>query len=413
MSILRSEKWYPWLVWGLAAGFFFAEYFARVSPSVMVPQLMRSLNVGAFSLGALSSFFYYAYVAMQLPVGALFDRFGPRRLLSIMAIVCGLAAVSFAFSNSLPIAILSRFFMGFAAAFAFVGALKLAHMHFPARRFGFLSGITQALGMLGAAVGEGPVSVMVVHIGWRASMLVIAAVLIVLGLAIAVVVRQTRHSKSIKKHSQPIMSSFILVMKRRQTWVNGIVVGFLYAPTAAFAALWGVEYLRHVRHLSVEMAASMISLIFIGFAISSPIAGWLSDHIGRRKPIILASILGSGVLMSIILYWPSLPIVVLFVLLFLYGAFNVGVATAYAVAAESNVPKVSGTAMAFANMASVIIGALFQPIIGALLDWHAIAVLPGHTIYTVHDFKTAMLILPAAFVISLIAWFALKETFKR
>ena len=127
----------------------------------MVPQLMQAFNVNALSLGALSAFFYYAYVAMQLPVGTLMDRFGPRLLLSLMAAICGLSCVLFATTHDLFLANLSRFLMGFSAAFAFVGALKIARTWFSAKRFGFLAGLTQALGMVGAAVGEGPVSYLV------------------------------------------------------------------------------------------------------------------------------------------------------------------------------------------------------------------------------------------------------------
>ncbi|MCK4609099.1 MAG: MFS transporter, partial [Gammaproteobacteria bacterium] len=176
-------------IWLLAAGFFFAEYFARVAPSVMVADLMRDLHVSALSLGSLSAFFYYAYVAMQIPVGTLVDRFGPHRLLTVTAALCGISCILFAHVDSLAAAKAYRFLMGFSAAFAFVGALKLASVWFPASRFGFISGATQALGMLGAAVGEGPVSVLVTHIGWRQSMILIGIILLILALLISIIVR--------------------------------------------------------------------------------------------------------------------------------------------------------------------------------------------------------------------------------
>ena len=183
-TLLQSRAFYPWLILLLAAGFFFAEYFARVAPSVMVPDLMSSFKVNALSLGALSAFFYYAYVAMQLPVGTLMDRYGPRRLLSAMAGICGIACLLFAKTHSLWIADLARFLMGFSAAFAFVGALKIARTWFSPKRFGFLAGLTQALGMVGAAVGEGPVAVLVSNFGWRHSMEMIGLVLLLLAVLI-------------------------------------------------------------------------------------------------------------------------------------------------------------------------------------------------------------------------------------
>ena len=138
-------------MWILAASFFLAEYFARVAPSVMVNELMRDLHVKAFALGSLSAFFYYAYLLMQIPAGAMVDTLSTKKLLSTMAILCGLSCVGFSFSHNIIMADLNRVLMGFSAAFAFVGALKIANTWFPAYRFGLLAGATQALGMIGAA----------------------------------------------------------------------------------------------------------------------------------------------------------------------------------------------------------------------------------------------------------------------
>lgn len=178
-----KKRYFPWLIWALGAAFFFSEYFARVAPSVMVPELMQSFHVKALSLGALSAFFYYAYVAMQIPVGALVDRYGSHRLLTVAAALCGISCLLFSMAQTLLIAELGRLLMGFSAAFAFVGALKLATVWFPASRFGLLSGLTQALGMAGAAVGEGPISVSVAAIGWRPTMLSMGIFFVVFGCA--------------------------------------------------------------------------------------------------------------------------------------------------------------------------------------------------------------------------------------
>jgi len=142
-----------WLIWGLAAGFFFIEYIARVAPSVMVPDLMSAFSVDATHLGTLSAFMLFAYVAMQIPVGTLVDRFGPHKLLTAMALLCGLACILFSNTHQIIFAELARLLTGISAAFAFVGALKLASTWFPSSRFGLLAGATQALGMLGAFVG--------------------------------------------------------------------------------------------------------------------------------------------------------------------------------------------------------------------------------------------------------------------
>lgn len=413
-SSLRVS-FYPWLVWGLSAAFFFAEYFARVSPSVMVPQLMSAFQVTALGIGSMSAFFYYAYVSMQIPVGALVDRFGPHRLLTVMAALCAVSCFLFATAHNLGAAHLARFIMGFTAAFAFVGALKLATLWFPPQRFGLLAGLTQALGMLGAAVGGGPLALIVSSMGWRNTMWLIGGILLVLAILIGLLVRdRSPQSSPHVRHlanTQELWRGFQLVMRNPQSWLNALFVGLLYAPTAAFAELWGVSFLVRTHGLSTEVAASAISSIFIGWAIGGPITGWISDQIQRRRPILLFSIAASLIFMSLVLYLPHLSVPVLFLLLFLYGVSNTGVATSYAVAAEINPRHVAGTSMAFANMASVLIGAAFQPIIGWFLDlqWHG-KMLNGVPYYSAQNFRIAMAALPLCLTLGLIAVLFVKET---
>ncbi len=407
-----------WLIWALAAGFFFSEYFARVAPSVMVADLMRAFHVNALSLGTLSAFFYFSYVAMQLPVGTLVDRYGAHKLLTIMALLCGLASFIFAMAHSLALADFARFLMGLAAAFAFVGTLKLVRVWFPINRLGFLAGITQGIGMLGAAVGEGPVAVVVKHVGWRFTMVLIGALLVLLGILIYIFVRDTPPNVepdlyASKRHS--LWSNVLDVVKLKQCWINSIFVGFLYAPTAAFAELWGASYIHRVYNIRADIAATAISVIFIGFAIGSPLLGFVSDKLRRRKPVMLFSAIASMIFLSAALYLPNIPVWALFVILFLYGMSNVGVATCYAVAGELVHPRLAGTSMALANMASVMVGSyLFQPLIGWLLDVGSHhRMVQGVPVYSIHDFRMAMLTLPFCFIVSIVAWFFLRESFVR
>ena len=86
----------PLLGWLTAALFFFYAWVLRVAPSVMVEELMRDFAVGAAVLGNLSAAYFYGYAGMQIPVGLLLDRFGPRRLMTVAALVCAGGCVLFA-----------------------------------------------------------------------------------------------------------------------------------------------------------------------------------------------------------------------------------------------------------------------------------------------------------------------------
>lgn len=405
---------YAWSIWGLAASAFFIEYFARVAPGVMIDSLMRDFKVHAFALGSLSAFFYYAYVGMQIPVGILVDRFSLRWLLSAMILVCALGCFVFALTTQLAIAAFARFIMGFGAAFSFISALKVASVWFPAQKFGLLAGLTQAIGMFGAAVGQMPMAYLVAHFSWRMTLVLIASVMTLLAVAIVLVVRDPEKSRpSIveKNLMHAPWSGLIEVLKNPQSWWNALFAGLLYAPTTALAELWGVKFFRQAYHLDNEIAAMAVGLIFIGWTVGGPLVGWISDKLKRRKIILLLSALGSLFSASLVLML-HLPLTLLFCLLFLYGLANTGVATAYAVASEINPHSLSGTSVAFANMASVLIGAGFQPLIGWLLEknWDG-TVENGAPIYSTADFHSALIVLLGSLFSALLVACCVRETY--
>ena len=133
--------WLPWLTWGLGAALFCYGFFQRVAPSVMIDPLMRDLAVGGAVLGNLSAFYFYAYAGLQIPVGLMVDRWGPRRLLTGGALLCGLGSLLFALAEGLPLAYAGRLLIGAGAGFGFVATLKLATAWFPPERFAQVSGL--------------------------------------------------------------------------------------------------------------------------------------------------------------------------------------------------------------------------------------------------------------------------------
>ncbi len=415
----KAQHWfYPWLIWGLGAAFFFSEYLGRVAPGVVVPELSQEFHVTALMLGALSSMFLWPYIIMQMPVGMLVDRYSSRKLLCVMAALTGLGCITFAISPGLFVAQLGRFIMGFGASFAFVGALKLATMWFSPTRFGLLAGFTQALGMLGAAIGAGPLSILVVGLGWRNTMWLIGGFLIFIAVLIGFIVRDktiVHHAEHLSHEVRSHLSfreALGRVLKNPQSWFNGIYVGLIYAPTGAFAEFWGTTYVQHNNGFDKIHAAEAVSCIFLGWALGGPLVGLLSDRLERRKPVMYGSAFFSFITMTAALYWPNLSLSMLFLLMFLYGLANTGVGVSYALAGEINERRVSGTSLAFANMASIIIAAAFQPLIGWFLDlqWDGTSI-GGVPVYSVEAYRYAVLALPICLALGFISTFFVKETY--
>ena len=125
---------YAWFMCGLAAVFYAYEYILRVLPSVLVPSLMQTLQIGTTQIGIIASLYYLTYTPMQLFVGTMMDHFGVRWPLTIATIACAMGIYIFSF----PVLLYTKLGMlliGFGSAFAFVGVLKLASDWLPERYF--------------------------------------------------------------------------------------------------------------------------------------------------------------------------------------------------------------------------------------------------------------------------------------
>lgn len=411
----------PWLIWGLAAFYYFADYSARVSPSVMLPELQQALEVTAVGLGSLSAYFYYPYVAMQIPVGILLDRYSIRYFLTVMSLVTAVACYIFGAADNLYTAQLGRFLIGFSAAFAFVSTLKLAAEWFPSNRLGLLAGLTQALGMAGAFFGAYPVSYGVSGIGWRHTMWVMAAVFVVIAIFIYLIVRDkpsskdddsaTNESAADSAAEDAENSSLWSKLNNSQLWLNALFAGLIFAPTAVIGEFWGVSFFQFGRGFEYHSASLAVGCIFIGWMVGGPLAGWLSDKIKRRKPLMYLSAISGMSIVSIVLFVPDLSPKVAYGLLFLYGVTNMGVSIAYAIATEIVSKVALGIAIAFTNMASILIGALMQPLVGKLLDMSS-----GYdgardmTLFALNNFQAAFWVLPLASATALVVAFFIKET---
>ncbi len=410
---LKDQLSYAWLIWGLAAAFYFSDYMARVAPGVMHRHLQIDFGINEAGFGILTASFYVPYILMQIPVGLTADRVSIRWILTIMSLVTAFGCVVFGLADGLMTASIGRMLIGFSAAFAFVCALRLATSWFPPAMLGLLAGLTQALGMLGAATGEAPVSFLVGAIGWRHSMLVIAFLFIALAALLYQYVQDRPGTKmdAIKfSHKIGILESLRTILSHRQTWLNALYAGFLFGPTAVIGESIGPAYLQYGRGLSAHSAAFATGLIFIGWGIGGPLSGWLSDRVGRRKPLMIASAACGLILTTLFVYYPDMDKTTAYILFFVYGLTNTGVALAYAVSTELHDRNVVGTAIAFTNMTSIFVGALMQPLVGRLVDMVA-----GIRAYNVEalvlsDFQFAFRILPICSLIALILAFTIKET---
>jgi MFS family permease len=405
---------FPWVVWGLGALFCFYEFLLQVSPGVMVPDLMRAFSANATGLSYLAAAYFYAYAGMQIPVGVLLDRFGSRRLLTLACIICAVGCVVFSMAHTLPMGIFGRTFIGFGSSFAIVGCLNLAARWFPPQRFAFLMGLLLAVGMSGAIGGGAPLAFMVSNLGWRHSVLIFSVVGVLLAVVIWLVVRDhpPEHKQVMSQHQAPLLTGLKAVLRSRQSWLSAIYGGLMYAPTPMICALWGVPYLMRAYGFTRPVAAGIISIIFVGWAVGSPFFGWYSDFIGRRKPIMTIAAVVALISIIGVIYLPNLNAPILIILFFVFGFFSGGFAVSFSLTREINPSRYSATSLGFMNMINMFGCAVVQPVVGVILDyfWNG-SMQDGARVYSIGAYHLALTIIPVLMFIALMLIPFIKETY--
>lgn len=411
------KSFVPWMVWGLGCLFYFYECLLQVSPSVMSNELMRDFSVTSQTLGILSGVYFYSYAAMQLPGGVLMDYFGPHRLLTVATLVCAISTIAFGMTDNFFMACVARLMIGFGSAFAAVGTMKLAANWFPAQRFALLTGLMVTLGMLGAIGGETPLALLIDSFGWRQSMLIMGTIGLVLALLLFVIAQDTPKNYEAKKHhhaddEEHLIPSLMALIKNRQLWLVASYGGLMYMATPVFCGLWGVPFLMTKMAISKPTAANYISLVFVGWAIASPLWGIFSNRIGLRKPPMYIGCVGALICSVLFIFAPINSSLVMQLLLFSFGIFSAGFLPAFTVAKELCNKKYVATGLSFMNMMNMVGIALAQPLIGYILDKLWTGELDGKVrVYPLEAYHTGLAILPLGMLIALIILPKIKETY--
>lgn len=408
----------PWLICGIGALFYCYAYFLRVSPSTMMHDLMSQFHIGAGEFGVLAAFYYYAYTAMQLPVGVIVDKFGARLSLTLACLCCVVGVFMFveAGPNALYMAKIGRFVMGFGSAFAYVTVLKLATLWLPTNRFATATGLTTGLGMVAAMFSEKLLTSFVAEVGYKSALNIALVAGVVLAVIIVALVRnKPKHPREGVIVANPMSfhelgSHLKGIIVNPQMWLIGLIGCLLYIPSSVFLDLWGIPYLEKVYHLTGSEAASVCAWMFAGWIIASPLAGMFSDKLRlRRFPMILFAVIATIFMLIVFYVRPDISINVLFAIFFIIGFFCGSHPICFSLGRENNHNDISGTSVAFTNTLIMLGGVVFQPVVGYLLQYHAGHV-AGHAAYSVADFTYALSIVPLGMVAAVILLFFVKET---
>ena len=410
LSISRPRAWFMWF---LGASFYFYQFFLQVSVGHLKPELSQAFNVNAEQFGSVMACFLYVYGVMQIPVGLLVDRFGPRRLLTVAVIFCALGSYMFSIADHLWAAYMARVFMGLGASFAVVCTLSISSMWFSSKRFALLVGLMVTVGMLGAAFASEKIASLVETYPWRDVFAYTAYVGIILAVMTYAFLRDRdisdRKRNDLEKNAG-LIEGFKYIIGHKQIWLISIYAGLMYLPIASFGELWSGPFLTDGHGLDRDTAGSITKFIFIGFAVGGPLYGYVSDTVKRRNlPMYFAAITTMLALLGVIYSEPN--ILLLKVLWFAVGFFCSGFIVGLAAIRESTPIIVASTAIGFFNIINTLGGAILQPIIGSILDSQGGSLTnTGEKIFSLLEYQKVLVLLPAFLIVSFIILMFVKET---
>lgn len=352
--------------WLLVAVYYFYQYALRSAPSVMMPQLTGAFGVSALGVSAIVGMFYYGYSPFSLVAGATMDRFGAKRVIPIGAALVGIGSLMFGTGN-VTAANVGRFLQGAGGAFALIGAVYLITKNFPASVAASLIGATQMFGMAGGSAGQflvGPI----IKSGLPWQQFWIYTGLIGLGISTMLLVFLPRENPKTEGGGgfAKLLGSLGKVFRNPQSILCGLVSGLLFIPTTIFGMTWGVRFLQEARGREYEAAVTLAATVPFGWMIGCPLLGFLSDRLGRRKPVILGgTIVLLGMLAWILFGDPA--ILRGWKVGVLMGIASGAAMLPYTIIKEANPPELGGSATGVINFLNFTFSALLGPVFGARL----------------------------------------------
>jgi len=366
VTIKTTAKFSPWILWTVAVGFVLFQFFLQLSSGVLVNALISEYKLSALGAGILTSSYYYIYFVLQIPVGVLLDKYGSRLLLTLGALGCALWCICFANAHTLWTAIISRLLMGGGAAFAFVGLLHVIRDNFALRRYAFMVGLAEAVGLIGSIIGTIGLAIVLKSYGWRLLLTEFGC----LGIVIAFccwyfLPNKQPHEETVKFSLQDLRK----VLFDKTAWLNGVFIGLLFSIITVFAALWAPSFLQIKLATNLTMASSLSALIFLGAAIACPLFGQLDAVLERKRHALMQfSAISTTILFLILLYAPITNPLFCGLLVLAIGVCCSSYMLSFAITDEIAPTGLKSTYTGFTNTLAVISAPILQPLVGFLID---------------------------------------------
>lgn len=400
-----------------AATFFLFEFINLNSFDALNETLRVFYHAGALQISNLSAMYFYANILLLIPAGLLLDRVSTRKALLWATFICIISTLLFAWSRDFTLALITRFLIGACSTLCLLSTAKLTSRWFKPHQTAFIMGLVVTIAMLGGVIAQQLNFIIAITGSWQKAMTVVAGLGVLFWIFMYCCCHDDPpgHEQDAEQDhkackAQGFWSCFFTALKNPQTWLAGVYTNLLTIPVVVMGALWMKSYLHVVFGQSTPHADIVASMIFFGVLLGSPLAGKISDAMGKRRlPMVTGSLL--TLLISLVLLFDhDLGFMVLCGLFFFMGLFTGSQVITYALVMESNPKHLTASSEALAATIIMAAGAIFQPLFGYVMEhfWDG-TTHHGTAIYSAHAYQMAMWILPISFAVSTVLALFIRE----
>jgi predicted MFS family arabinose efflux permease len=274
------------------AGGYFLSYFYRTVNAVIGPVLVAELGLNAAALGLLTSAYFIAFAAFQLPLGVLLDRYGPRRTESALLLVAAGGSVVFGLAQDVAQLAIGRALIGLGVSSCLMASFKANTMFWPAERLAVANGFILAFGGVGATVATLPVEWVLKVSDWRVLFFGLAGLTLLAAAYIRFAVPERRAGAGDSLGAQ--VRSLIAILGSARFWRVAPVTVTAQASFLAYQGLWAGPWLRDVAGLSPDAAATVMffvaSAIIVGYGLGGVVADRLMRGGIRHGTLLIAGV---------------------------------------------------------------------------------------------------------------------------
>ncbi|MGI9650464.1 MFS transporter [Chryseobacterium sp. RLHN22] len=400
-----SLKKFYIIAWIFGLIFYFLDYVIRSAPAVMLPELVSNFNTTELKLISIVGTYYYTYSTCSLIAGIALDKFGGKNSLFVGALILGIGCLLFLISSQVA-GVSGRLLQGAGCAFAFPGCVYLASKGFSSKSLATAIGFTQCIGMLGGTAGQFVVGPWVeeglnIDTFWLWSG--IATIITAFGLFFVIPTeKKAEESTEAGAKSVGYLEPYKIVFRNPQSWLCGMISGLLFAPTTIFAMTWAVAFFEKDKNFVFHDAAITSAMVAFGWVFGCPLLGFITDKIGRRKPVLIGGAIVMILSLLQLIYLPELyPAKIS---MFILGLGSGAAMIPYSVIKEANPDFVKGSATGAINFITFGVTTLLNPLFS---KWFGKSL--GLSTGDLH-FQHAILFWISGIVLAILISLLLKET---